>query len=192
MKFGDSCPASSAYIFDSYLDTNLHCDVVVGTPGDCTKTFEVHSLGYFNCDTIFYEDVTIGDNCTDDTLTVNSTSNFNCNVNIGDNCADDTLTVNSVANFNCNTNLGDDCGDLITVDGEAIFNCKTSITNCHDFWYGGINWPCPPDGNSVGAGTTGEVLLYVSGALSWYTFEVKEVAICEGGTTTNYNFMVMT
>ena len=117
----------------------------------------------------------------------------------GNQCDPDCVTdFYTHVNFFCNANLGDECTDIITVDGESIFNCKTSVTNCGQFYLGNHSVPCPDQigasGQTVADGDSGEVLLYNNGGsaiLEWHTYSVKEVAICEGGVTTNYKFLTL-
>ena len=81
------------------------------------------------------------------------------------------------------TYIGDACTDTLDVKAETTFKCKTSIENCNDFWYGGINWPCP-------TGSCNTILMWDTANLNWVETKWKQVGICENGVVTNYEFLI--
>jgi hypothetical protein len=105
-------------------DAWLKCGVSVGT--DCDNdTFHVYCPAYFECDTIFKKDVTVGMSC-DDVLVVNSTSTFNCPITINGSCGTNALIVEGDAWLKCGVSVGADCdNDSFHVWCPAYFECDT-------------------------------------------------------------------
>ena len=54
------------------------------------------------------------------------------NTTLGDDCTEDTLTVTAVSDFNCATTFGPDCNTTTTFNTSTVFNCAQNIMSRND------------------------------------------------------------
>jgi hypothetical protein len=105
----------------------FYCNIDFGSvasPCDPNQRFDSYAYSHFHCDVVFYEDVTIGNDCATDVLSVLAQSTFNCPVQIVVPCIWDNdggydgLNVDAPSEFSCNVYIGDDDVETYVTTGE--------------------------------------------------------------------------
>jgi hypothetical protein len=212
VTFGDDNDICSAYTFEVWNQSTFNCVVTLDgkdQPEPNVSCGEARGMRpillakddvKFECDLYIKKSLyvdenlevlgntTLGNDCDNDTLTVVSTSFFNCNVTIGEVACDKDLTVNSDATFNCPVTFTQcvEAGDL-KVTGElstagSFYICGEG-PSCGDG--GGIIFPCPTGGD--------QILLSDGTSLNWTNYVIETISVCDPvtGQTTPYNILTI-